>query len=136
MYEKGTVAEVANGQAKVIFARTSACKNCGACIKAGPEEMLVTVENTLNAEVGDTVAVSMNSSSFMGATLIMYGVPLLALLFGLFIPILLGASDWVAALSGIACAVMAYGVISAFEPKFKKSPKFGHRMDHIVNKQS
>ena len=39
MYEKGTVAEVANGQAKVILARTSACKNCGACIKAGPEEM-------------------------------------------------------------------------------------------------
>lgn len=135
MYETGTVAEVANGQAKVIFARTSACKNCGACIKAGPEEMMVLVENTLNARVGDTVAVTMNSSSFLGATLIMYGAPLLGLLVGLFVPILLGASDWVAALAGIACAVMAYGVISAFEPKFKKSPRFGHRMDHIVNRE-
>ncbi len=132
MNETGIVVEVEGKRAKVIFARKPACKNCGACIKAGADEMMVELENTLDAKVGDTVAVTMNSSSFMGATLIMYGIPLLALLAGLGIPMLLGASDWVSALAGILCAIASYGVIRSFEPRFKKSKRFGHTMERIV----
>ncbi|MGI6150686.1 MAG: SoxR reducing system RseC family protein [Christensenellales bacterium] len=135
MYEKGVVVEVDDGKAKVVFARTSACKNCRACIKAGPEEMMVVVDNTLNAKVGDKVAVAMNSSSFMEATLIMYGTPLFGLLVGVGIPMLFGAPDWVSALAGILCAIASYGIIRALEPKFKRSKRLGHRMDHIVSKE-
>jgi len=135
MYEKGVVVAVEGGKAKVEFTRTAMCKNCKACLKAGPDKMMVVVENTLNAQVGDTVAVAMNSSTFMEATLIMYGVPLLGLLAGVGIPMAFGAADWVSALCGILCAAGAYGVIRALEPRFKKSPKFGPRMDHIVNQE-
>ncbi|MGI6193112.1 MAG: SoxR reducing system RseC family protein [Christensenellales bacterium] len=136
MFEKGVVVEVFDGKAKVEFARTAACKNCRACIKAGPEKMMVVVENTQNAEVGDVVAVAMNSSSFMEATLIMYGAPLIGLLAGVGIPMVFGAPDLVSAIAGIVCAVGTYGIIRSLEPRFKNSKKFGHRMDHIVSKQS
>lgn len=135
MYEKGVVVAVEGSKAKVEFARTAMCKNCKACLKAGPDKMMVVVENTLNAQVGDTVAIAMNSSTFMEATLIMYGTPLIGLLAGVGIPMALGAQDWVSALCGIVFAVGAYGVIRALEPRFKNSPKFGHRMDHIISNE-
>jgi len=136
MYENGTVVEVADGKAKVVFARTAMCKNCGACIKAGPEEMMIIVDNTKGAEVGDIVAVTSSSSSFIDATLIMYGIPLAALLLGVGLPLAFGASDLVSALIGIGCAIASYAVIRQFEPRIKKSKKFGQTMDHIVEKRS
>ena len=105
MNEVGTVASLDGKYAEVRFKRQSMCKHCGACIKAGPD-----------------------------ASLLMYGVPLLALLAGLAVPLLAGVSEYIAAAVGVVCAVLAFAVIKRFEPKISKNQKFQHRMAAIVER--
>ncbi len=134
MNEVGTVASLDGKYAEVRFKRQSMCKHCGACIKAGPDEMMVRVLNTEGARVGDRVAVAMGQGAFMEASLLMYGVPLLALLAGLAVPLLAGVSEYIAAAVGVVCAVLAFAVIKRFEPKISKNQKFQHRMAAIVER--
>ena len=132
MNEIGTVTKVEGDFADVIFQRQSMCKHCGACIKAGPDEMMVRVENTLGAKVGDRVSVSMGQTAFVEASLVMYGVPLVALLVGVAVPLLLRVSEYIAAACGVVCAVLAYAVIRRFEPRFSRNKKFFHKLESIV----
>jgi len=132
--EQGTVSKVEGKKATVVFARKGMCKDCGACLKAGPDEMMVEVENTLDAKVGDVVAIEMRQGVFLEATLVMYGLPLLALVAGLLVCRLIGANDLVTVIGGLGCAVIAFAAIRIFEPKFSRSLRFRHKMTEIVER--
>jgi len=133
MYEVGIVREIVDGKATVVFQRTEACKACGACTKVGgSEEMLVIIDNTENAKVGDSVAVAMEGTAVMNAALVMYGVPLCGLIAGVGIPMLCGAPDLISAIVGLVAAFGCYGIIKLFEPKLARKKRYKHRMDHIV----
>ena len=134
MNEQGTVSKLDGKKATVIFARKGMCKDCGACLKAGPDEMMVEVENTLGARVGDVVAVELRQGVFIEATLVMYGLPLLALVIGLLVCRLIGASDMVTVIAALCCAVAAFAAIRIFEPKLSRSLRFRHKMTEIVSR--
>ena len=134
MNEQGTVSKLDGKKATVIFARKGMCKDCGACLKAGPDEMMVEVENTLGARVGDVVAVELRQGVFIEATLVMYGLPLLALVIGLLVCRLIGASDMVTVIAALGCAVAAFAAIRIFEPKLSRSLRFRHKMTEIVSR--
>ncbi|MBQ5487915.1 MAG: SoxR reducing system RseC family protein, partial [Clostridia bacterium] len=80
---------------------------------------------------GDRVSIELHSGSVFTASLIMYGIPLVALLAG----VLIGSfiSDLFTAVFGIGAAVIALLIIRLFEPKFKKMGKFDPRMIEIVS---
>ena len=127
----GTVTELNGNKAKVVFTRSKACGDCHACVSFGSNQAETELTNTLGAKVGDRVSIELHSGSVFTASLIMYGIPLVALLAG----VLIGSfiSDLFTAVFGIGAAVIAFLIIRLFEPKFKKMGKFDPRMIEIVS---
>lgn len=83
MAEKGQVIELKNDLAIVKMSRTEACAKCGACKKGMAEnEMLIEAVNECNANIGDWVEIDLESKDFLKAMGIMYGIPLICLMFG------------------------------------------------------
>lgn len=84
MAEKGVVVELKNQYAVVKMVRTEACAKCRACIAGMSEkEMFLEAENVCNAQVDDWVEMELSGNGFYQAVLIMYGIPLVALIGGI-----------------------------------------------------
>ena len=81
--EVGIVKNIDGLTATVSIPRKSACEGCSfsAC-KAGEEGMLIEALNPLNAGVGQKVKISMKPYTYLKGSLIVYGIPALALVGG------------------------------------------------------
>lgn len=81
--EIGTVKSLAGGMAVVLVPRKSACEGCtaGAC-KPDEQAMEIEAVNRAGAQVGQRVKVAIAPSAYMKGSLIVYGVPALALVLG------------------------------------------------------
>ena len=121
-----------DGKAVVRFERTKACKNCKMCANAGENHALTEVDNTLKANVGDMVEISLHSKSLIQATLIAYGIPLVLLLAG----VIVGSmwSDAIGAIAGIVLALVSFVILRLLEPRFSKVTTFKPRMIDIVER--
>lgn len=84
MGEKGLVINTKDHLAVIQMTRTEACGQCRACL-AGmkKEEMIIEADNECNAKVGDWVIMELRNNSFMKAVLILYGIPMVALVAGI-----------------------------------------------------
>jgi sigma-E factor negative regulatory protein RseC len=79
------VIETHEETATVRIDRSSACAHCKAgCMERGGF-MIAEAENSTGANVGDTVRLEFNSRAALTAVLVVFGIPLLALLFGVVI---------------------------------------------------
>ncbi len=126
MRQTGTVIAVNGSMATVRFKRTDACGKCHACFTLNSTEADIELENSVGARIGDTVLIELHSGSVLNASLIMYGIPLVALIAGVVIGS--AAGDMYAALGGVLFACGAFFIIRAFEPKFSRMNKFKPRM--------
>lgn len=100
MAEKGLVVDKKEDLVVIKMTRTEACAKCRACIAGmSTKDMLVEADNECSAKVGDWVEMELRGNTFLTATLIMYGLPLVGLLFGV---------------------VLGYFVISPFLPQINQ----------------
>ena len=81
----GKVLALKGELAVVRFVRSDACGHCNACFHLGSNEADLEIQNTLDAQVGDVVAIELRGKSMVRASLLLYGVPLLGLLLGVLI---------------------------------------------------
>lgn len=136
MAEVGQVIENKGNLVVVQLERHDACGKCRACV-AGMEskEMYLEAFNECNAEVGDLVTVSLEQSNFLKAVLIMYVIPLIALLVGI------GAGYWIigselgAVIVGLVFLAISFFIIHMNEEAFRKA-KYRPIADTIVKKLS
>lgn len=126
----GTVHEIKGDQATIVFKRSKACGDCHACASFGDGNSVIELENTLGAKVGDRVRIELHSGAVFKASLILYGIPLIALLLG----VVLGSriSDLAGALIGIGAAAAALIAIPLFEPRIRRKHSFDPRMLEIL----
>lgn len=126
----GTIEQVNDGKAMVVFKRSKACGDCHACASFGDGRSVIELENTLGAKVGDRVRIELHSGAVFKASLILYGIPLAALLAG----VLIGSriSDLAAALLGICAAAAALAAIRLLEPRIRKKRTFAPRMLELL----
>lgn len=83
MGEKGEVIELKNNLAIIKMIRTEACSKCGACKNGmAKNEMIIEAKNLCEADIGDWVEIDLQSQDFLKAVGIMYGIPLILLIFG------------------------------------------------------
>jgi sigma-E factor negative regulatory protein RseC len=83
--EKGIVAALSGQMAQVRIRKSSACASCEArhgCHIHNTKEMMVDVKNDLRAKEGDVVEISVPTRSFVRTSLLVYFLPVLALIFG------------------------------------------------------
>lgn len=127
----GLVTGVQDGVAQVHFLRGSACAHCGACLTVGDSEMEISLPNTLDAKVGDRVAVDLSPKRVVQASLLAYAVPLVLLIAG----VLVGSkiSDWAGLVLGIAACGIGYLILRIVEKKSAKKRSFQPRMTRILD---
>ena len=84
--EQGVVEKIENGFAWVRAQRKSACGTCANMAHCssidGGKQMMVKVNNVLNAQKGDSVEFHLNSAFLLKCTFIIYIVPVLGLIMG------------------------------------------------------
>ena len=84
MNEQGYIVEIVDSvTAKLKLKRYSACASCGKCATTSEsKDIIVEVDNTIGAKVGDRVEVNMETVNVLKAAFIAYTIPLTALLIG------------------------------------------------------
>ena len=83
--EKGIIQKIVHDKALVRIQKSSACASCesrDACRSLSDKEMLIEVSNDLQANVGDQVEVSVPEGSLLKLSVLVYLLPVGALVLG------------------------------------------------------
>lgn len=86
--EQGIVDKIVSKNAVIRIQRSSACAKCeskGACQALSDKEVLIEVPNDLQAKEGDTVEISVPTSSLLKLSMLVYLLPIFALIAGSYV---------------------------------------------------
>ena len=130
--EEGIIVEVSDGTAKVAVMKKSACDACAASGICHPgDQEYMEASNPLGAKKGQKVKVVVAPQVFLKASLILYGVPMAALVGGAIIAKNLALrfgfeanSDLWAFLGGMACMLISFLFIRSYNKKVEKSGEY------------
>ena len=122
MTELGTVIKVKKGLAYVEIKRTAKCDGCKAC--AFGNNMSVVLPSLVEREcaAGDTVVLKMPESSFAGASLILFLLPLALFFVGLLSGFMLG--PYFMLLFGIIFLALGVALAVLFDRLLRRNPKY------------
>ncbi|MBR5468725.1 MAG: SoxR reducing system RseC family protein [Firmicutes bacterium] len=128
MAEKGLVMQEKGDSLVIKMKRKEACAKCRACVAGLTEkDMILEAKNMCRATVDDWVEVEISESGFLFVVGIMYGIPLIALLAGIFIgnfvlaPMLSFINpDVTSFFTGLAFTGLAYLWIRSQEDRWKE----------------
>lgn len=134
MNQDGYIVEIVDEETAIMrMMRMSACAKCGKCMNASSEseEILVEVDNTIGAKVGDHVMVNMEHINVMKATFLVYVIPMVLLIVGIVGSYyalnaigFAGPTEVVAAIIGIALMGLSYIYLKINDKKFKESREY------------
>ena len=142
MNQRGYVIELVDGTtAKIKLQKHSACAACGKCASsADKKDIIVEVDNNIGAKVGDYVEVNMDSVNVIKAAVIVYIVPLIALLGGTIISyailnfIDIGMNKEVlSGFIGIVLTIISYLLIKSKDRKFRESRNYIPIITKVIN---
>ena len=83
--EEGVIERVFQQKAVVRIRKSSSCANCKSrdgCEVLSGKEILIEVANSLQAKIGDHVEISVSTDSLLKLSLLVYFVPIIALVIG------------------------------------------------------
>lgn len=110
----------------VELQRTEACAKCRACsVGMKKESMLIECENICDAQINDFVEIVLGEKSFYSAVLIMYGLPFICFMIGLFggyyfsSALNIPACEAVGFITGLICVIISYMWIRSKESYWK-----------------
>lgn len=136
MNQQGYIIEIVDKKtAKLKMQRHSACASCGKCktLSSETKEILVEVDNTIGAKIGDHVEVNMDNMNVLKATALAYIVPLIFLMLGTIGSYLIldksiqlqGIGlEVMCGLIGIVMMLISYIILKKNDNKFRESRKF------------
>lgn len=85
MGEIGKVVGIDKNKVTVKMTRTEACAKCRACTMGmETQDMIIKASNLCNADINDNVEIVIEEENFIKAVLIMYGIPFISLIIGIF----------------------------------------------------
>jgi sigma-E factor negative regulatory protein RseC len=138
MAEIGIVTQVIEDEVVVKLKRSEACASCGACSNGlESKDMFIHAKNYCLAEKDQWVEITLNESNFIQAVAIMYGIPLIGLMVGIFIGFGIGVLffetmiDLLSIGFGLLSAGLCFFIINRNEQKFR-SNKYKARAIRIV----
>ena len=144
MEEIGVVSRVDGPKAYVAVKRQSACDACAAGSSCKVSESGAEIEafNAVQAEVGDTVKISFKAFTYLKGTLLIYGIPALALVVGTvvgkeylsgFFPS--SDPDMLSALAGFGSMVASFLGVKLLISKFEKKKELVPVVEEIISKR-
>lgn len=128
----GKVVRIKGGAAKVEIERTPACEGCKACIFASKKTVIVTAINEAGAKLGDEVTVLPPPPKPFTAFLILFVVPIAALVAALIIAVNIFDSELLCVL--FAFIGLAVGLMAVFiADRLYYSKKYVTRITSVIN---
>ncbi|WP_290459122.1 SoxR reducing system RseC family protein [Romboutsia ilealis] len=133
MNQHGYIVEIVDSvTAKFKLKRHSACASCGKCATTSEEkDIIVEVDNTIGAKVGDRVEVNMESVNVLKASFIAYTIPLLALLLGtvgtfyfLKMISITNSIEIISGLVGLIFTFISFLILKKNDKKFRDSKEY------------
>lgn len=88
LYEEGIVKEAHDGIAEIVISDLDHCEECSAkvyCKPGSSNERSLTVKDPFGVHPGDKVRVTIKGSKILSASFLLYGIPLIILIAGIFI---------------------------------------------------
>ena len=129
MIREGIVKESKNHMLSVCFERPEACEKCGAC-SGSSHTHLAQVKG--DAQVGDRVAVEMPEAKVLKISVLVYAIPLCALIIGLVIGCLLMGSDLAGAGMGLGLMAASYLVLKQIDKNIASRPEYSPQLIAVV----
>jgi sigma-E factor negative regulatory protein RseC len=137
--ERGVVEKSSPQKVVVRIEQSSACANCesrGACQVQNDKNFFVEVVNDLGAKVGDVVEISMPSGSVIKASLAVYALPVLGLIFGALSGGALAGTLHVqptpaSLIGGGAGLAVSIAVLKWFDRSVRSRPDYSPRMTKV-----
>ncbi len=86
--DTGIITKIDGNYATIIIEVTDSCKDCGIrflCSPGSDKEKTITLENIINAIIGDRVAITETSNILLKLSFLQYGLPLIGFLLGIII---------------------------------------------------
>ena len=138
--EKGVIEKISHQRALVRIQKSSSCATCesrGACQMHGSKEMLVEVKNDLRAREGDCVELSIPTRSLLRISLLVYLLPVLALILGAY-----AGGEWAASrgvpptlpsiVGGVLTTAISFYALRLFDASVGRKAEYLPRMTRIV----
>ncbi len=130
--EEGVVAEIEDGIARVAILTKSACEKCAASGVCHPgDQEYLEAANPLGAKKGQKVKVVLAPQVYLKASIILYGIPMAALIAGAIIGKNLSTryvgeqnSDLWAFIAGVVCMLVSFLFIRSYNNKVEKTQKY------------
>ncbi len=115
----GKVIELDNDMVYVTLLRTSACGgNCKACgASCETIEHRIKAVNSIDAKLGDLVEIAMDDKNGLKASAILYLIPFLGFISGIFAAYFLKLSEAKVFLSGIFGLIISYLIVHFIDKK-------------------
>ena len=144
MEETGVVKIVDGPKAFVTVKRQSACDACAAGSACRVSESGAEIEafNPVHAEVGDTVKISFKAFTYLKGTLLIYGIPALALVVGTIVgkeylpgPFPSSDPDMLSALAGFGFMIASFIMVKFLISKFEKKKELVPVIEEIISKR-
>ncbi len=142
MNQRGYVIEIVDSiTAKIKMQKHSACASCGKCASStDKKDIIVEVDNTLGAKVGDYVEVNMDSVNVIKAASIIYIIPLVALLGGTILSYkmlsyfdILFNIEIISGGIGVLLTILSYLAIKSRDFKFRESRNYIPIITKVIN---
>lgn len=141
MKECGLVLEVMDNKAVVNIKRKSACGHCKACEmgRSDVKEINIVAKNEIGAQVDDNVNIIMDTPDVLKAAIIVYLIPLIALVSGValgtFIAKIKGFStDWTGVITGLLFLGISYIYVRTQDKKLSATKKYEPIITEILGK--
>lgn len=123
----GRVIKIENGQMLISMKRDSACGSCESCT-AGCEskEHIIKAKPRANFEVGDLVSIKVDSRKMLRGVMMVYLVPLLAFLLGIFVSnyifskLSFKVQDFYSIIIGVVLLLISLVIVKAYDKKYSK----------------
>jgi sigma-E factor negative regulatory protein RseC len=138
--EEGVIEKTFRQKALVRVQKSSCCSQCesqGACQVLGDKEMVVEVANDLQAQEGDHVEISVPTGSLLKLSLLVYVLPILALILGAYLGSALApsyrlSSNLASVLGGFIAMGAAFWVLRQLDRAVRKREAYHPRMTRIL----
>ena len=140
--ETGTVIKVDGITARVKVQKRGSCEGCAATGVCDPSEGGMEIEalNPVHAKAGQTVKVSIAAQSYLKGTMLIYGLPLMALVAGAITGKGIGEeyfkgfdSDAVAALLGFSSFALTFLFVRSWSKKAETKKEYKPVIEEIIN---
>ena len=123
----GRVIKIENGQMLISMKRDSACGSCESCA-AGCEskEHIIKAKPRANYNVGDLVSIKVDSRKMLRGVMMVYLVPLLAFLLGIFVSnyifskLSFKVQDFYSIIIGVVLLLISLVIVKVYDKKYSK----------------